>query len=254
MKNAPKTVLITGAARRIGRAMALDLASHGWQIGIHFHGSGADARNLANEISAAGAKAVALKADLRKTGETRHLVKACADRLGPVTCLINNASRFENDTIQDLTSESWAAHMDINLRAPLLLAQAMAAALPKGQRGNIINMIDQRVWRLNPGFFSYTLSKSALWTATRTLAQSFAPHIRVNAIGPGPALASKRQSPENFEAQKNALLLKTGPHLDEICAAVRFILAAPSMTGQMIALDGGQHLAWQTPDIVNIKE
>ncbi len=249
-----QTVLITGAARRIGRAMALDLANHGWQIGIHHHTSAAKAQNLVDEIKARGGKAATLKADLRNTGQTTGLIKACNEKLGPVSCLINNASRFENDAANDFDIEDWTAHMDINLRAPVLLAKAMTQALPKGMAGNIINMIDQRVWRLNPGFFSYTLSKSALWTATRTMAQSFAPDIRVNAIGPGPTLASKRQNLENFERQKDALLLKTGPDLEEICTAIRFILATPSMTGQMIALDGGQHLAWQTPDIANIKE
>ncbi len=254
MQAGNKTVLITGAAKRIGRAVALDFAARGWKIGVHYHASGKDAHRLVDEITARGAKAVALSADLRHVEQTRQLVKSCADQLGPVSCLINNASRFENDSALELEIENWSAHMEINLRAPVLLAQTMARALPEGREGNIINIIDQRVWRLNPGFFSYTLSKSALWTATQTLAQALSPHIRVNAIGPGPALASKRQTPENFEKQKNALLLKKGPALEEICAAIRFIIEASSMTGQMIALDGGQHLAWQTPDVTGIEE
>ncbi len=170
--------------------------------------------------------------------------------LGPVTTLINSASIFEDDCLKTLTPESWATHIDTNLRAPLFLSQAFVNQLPAGTDGNIINIIDQRVWRLNPRFLSYTASKAALWTLTQTLAQSLAPQIRVNAIGPGPVLTNERQAQADFEAQVEAVLLQRGPELSEICQAIRFILAAPSMTGQMIALDGGQHLAWATPDAI----
>jgi NAD(P)-dependent dehydrogenase (short-subunit alcohol dehydrogenase family) len=153
-----------------------------------------------------------------------------------------------------ITQESWAGHLDTNLRAPVFLSQAFAAQLPAGDAGNIINIIDQRVWKLNPRFFSYTASKAALWTATRTLAQALAPRIRVNAIGPGPALANLRMDPEEFRKQSQLTILERGTSPEEISAAVRYILSAPAMTGQMIVLDGGQHLVWQTPDVVDIRE
>ncbi len=169
--------------------------------------------------------------------------------MGPVTCLINNASHFEDDRLQTLNEESWRTHMAVNLQAPVFLSQAFAAQLAVGEEGNIINILDQRVLRPNPLFFSYTLSKSALFTATKTMAQALAPRIRVNAIGPGPALASIYQSDEEFEREANSTLLERGTTPEEIAEAVMFILRARAMTGQMIALDGGQHLLWQTPDI-----
>lgn len=249
-----RTVLITGAARRIGRALALDFAAQGWRVGVHFSASSKEAEALVKEISAMGGRGAALQADFNDFAQTESLLPACARALGPVSCLINNASRFEHDQALTLGLEQWQAHQNINLRAPVFLAKALADSLPEGADANVINIIDQRVWRLTPEFFSYTISKSALWTATRTLAQALAPHIRVNAIGPGPTLASKRQSAGGFERQREALLLQRGPEPDEICAAARFILGAPAMTGQMIALDGGQHLAWQTPDVTGSGE
>lgn len=248
------TVLITGAAKRIGRALARDFAANGWQVGVHYGASAGEAEALVREITSHGGRAAALQADLNELADCEKLVPACAAALGPVSCLVNNASRFERDDALDLNAEEWAAHQNINLRAPVFLAKAMAEALPEGAPGNVINIIDQRVWRLTPEFFSYTISKSGLWTATRTLAQALAPRIRVNAIGPGPTLASKRQSADGFARQQAAVPLERGPSLDEICAAARFILEADSMTGQMIALDGGQHLAWRTPDVTDIGE
>jgi len=240
---APQTALITGAGRRIGRAIALDLALHGWRVGIHYRRSRAEAEALAGHIRSNGGTAAALPGDLANTDDVRSLVTRCAEALGPPTCLVNNASEFFLDTITSVTSPGWDTHLEINLKAPVFLAQALFLNLPEGAEGNVINIIDQRVWRPTPDFFSYTISKAGLWTATQTLAQAMAPRVRVNAIGPGPVLKSVHQTEKDFAAETAATLLKRGPTLEEIAAAVRFILATPSMTGQMIALDGGQHLA-----------
>lgn len=247
--NSQPTALVTGAAKRIGRAIALDLARCGWRVAVHYNTSEQEADETAGQIRANGGSAVALQADLEDMAAVRALLPACAESLSPPQCLINNASLFEQDDIATLSDESFYRHLRVNLRAPVFLAQAFAAGLPAGTDGVIINILDQRVWKLTPDFFSYTISKSALWDATRTLAQGLAPDIRVNAIGPGPALANARQTKRAFERQRKATILQRGPELKEICAAVRFILDAPSMTGQMIALDGGQHLSWRTPDI-----
>ncbi|MCB1528140.1 MAG: SDR family oxidoreductase [Hyphomicrobiaceae bacterium] len=238
----PGTVLITGAAKRIGRSIATDLARNGWKVAINYRNSKTEAQSLVEEIEASGGKAVALRGDLADAADVDALIPACAQALGPPCCLINNASEFHHDTLQTLTRESWHIHLDINLKAPVFLAQAMAEHLDQKCEGNVINIIDQRVWNLKPDFFSYTISKAGLWTATRTLAQALAPRIRVNAIAPGPVLQSVHQTDEDFAAESRSTLMGRGPSLDEIAAAVRFILATPAMTGQMIALDGGQHL------------
>lgn len=243
------TALVTGASRRIGRAIALDLAKAGWRVGVHYNSSALDAGKTVEDIRAAGGDAAMLQADLSDMNAVGSLVSQCRQALGAPTCLVNNASLFERDMIDTLKPGKWQEHMDINLRAPVFLAQSFAAEMDDNQQGVIINLLDQRVWKLTPDFLSYTISKSALWTATRTLAQALAPRIRVNAIGPGPTLANERQTAEGFRKQQDATILGRGPLPDEICSAVRFIIDAPSMTGQMIALDGGQHLAWQTPDI-----
>ena len=239
----PQTALITGSARRIGRVIALDLAAHGWRVAIHYRNSRDEAEALAGEIQRAGGAAVAVSANLANLGDVQSLIERCADALGTVTCLVNNASEFFLDTIGSVTPEGWDTHLDINLKAPVFLAQALYANLPAGVEGNVINIIDQRVWRPTPDFFSYTISKAGLWTATQTLAQAMAPRVRVNAIGPGPVLQSVHQTQADFAAETLTTPLQRGPSLPEIAAAVRFILATPSMTGQMIALDGGQHLA-----------
>lgn len=236
--------LVTGAAKRIGRAIALELASAGWDVGLHCNRSRAEADALAHELSGLGARAVVLPADLADFNETAGLVDSCSQALGPPDCLVNNASIFERDGVHDFTAESWQAHQDINLRAPLILSRAFAAALPARHEGNIINLIDQRVLRLNPAFFSYTLSKSALLTATRTMAQALAPHIRVNAIAPGPVLPNHYQTAEDFARECESTLLCHGASPEEIAQAVMFILSARAMTGQMIALDGGEHLQY----------
>ena len=236
--------LVTGAARRIGAAIVRDLARHGWAVAIHYRASKGEAEALAREIEAAGGRTATIACDLAREAEVETLIPRAVEALGPLTCLVNNASVFEMDKIDSVTRESWDRHIETNLRAPLVLSQAFARQLPEGLDGNIVNLLDQRVWKLTPYFLSYTVAKSALWTLTRTLALALAPCIRVNGIGPGPALPSERQSLEQFRHQQAAVPLQHGPELAEIAAAVRFILASPSMTGQMIALDGGEHLAW----------
>ncbi len=243
-----KNVLITGGAKRIGRAIALGLAADGWGIGVHHRGAADDADQTVREIVESGGRAVALQADLADVDALAPLIESANQQIGPLTALINNASLFANDDLEGVTPDSWAAHMNTNLRAPLFLSQAFAKQLPEEVSGNIINLVDQRVWRLTPRFLSYTASKAGLWTLTQTLAQALAPKIRVNGIGPGPTLSNDRQSDADFQAQVDATLLQRQISPEEICTAVRFILASPAMTGQMIALDSGQHLAWETPD------
>lgn len=248
------TAIVTGGSRRIGRAIALDLAGRGWRVAIHYGSQVAEAESVLAEVRAAGGEAAIFEADLADAQSAERLVSACVRVLGPPACLVNNASLFVEDGIQTLEPALLDRHFAINLRAPLLLAKSFAAALPDGIVGNIINIIDQRVWKLTPKFFSYTASKSALWTVTRTLAQALAPRIRVNAIGPGPALPNVRMDEEDFARQARLTLLKRGTSPEEISAAVVYILSAPAMTGQMIVLDGGQHLLWQTRDVTEVKE
>ena len=250
----PATALVTGAANRIGRAIALDLAAAGWSVAVHHNRSVDAATALVDDITANGGRATAIAADLTEDTQTAAVLTETADRLGPVTCLVNNASVFEHDSVESATRASWDRHMNVNLRAPFVLAQGLAAALPADGTAAIINMIDQRVWNLTPHFVSYTLAKSGLWTMTQTLAMALAPRIRVNAIGPGPTLPSTRQSDAHFATQVESTPLRRAVALDEICAAVRFILDAPALTGQMIALDSGQHLGWQHPNDVRPPE
>ena len=244
MSDIPETVVVTGAGRRIGRAIALDLAARGWRVAVHFHKSQKDADGVVDTIKRAGGTATALGADLNDWHATSALIGQAADVLGPVTCLINNASLFEDDNALTATEGSWDHHMDVNLRAPFALSQAMAKALPSGSRGNIVNIIDQRVWNLKPDFMSYTVSKVGLWGLTRILARGLAPDIRVNAVGPGPTLPSIHQSEHEFEEEWSALPLRRPVTIEDICGGVRFILEASAMTGQMIALDGGQHMGF----------
>ncbi|HEX6000735.1 MAG TPA: SDR family oxidoreductase, partial [Hyphomicrobiaceae bacterium] len=204
---------------------------------------------LAAEIVGNGGMAAVLPADLANAGEVERLVPACVAALGAPTCLINNASTFIYDRVASLDSGVWDTQLAVNVKAPVFLARAFAAALPDGETGNVINIVDQRVWKPTPNFFSYAASKMALWDVTRTLAQALAPRIRVNAIGPGPVLKSAHQTDEEFQRQCEATILGRGTTPEEIAGAIAFILEAPAMTGQMIALDGGQHLAWDTPDV-----
>jgi NAD(P)-dependent dehydrogenase (short-subunit alcohol dehydrogenase family) len=240
----PRAVLITGGARRIGRAIALALAADDWAVAVHYSASRAPAEALVAGITRAGGRAVALDADLADEAQVASLMPRATAALGPLGCLVNNASAFENDTVATADRASWDAHLEVNLRAPFVLMQSFAAQLPETAGGAIINLLDQRVWSLTPYFVSYTVSKAALWTLTQTMALALAPRIRVNGIGPGPTLPSPRQSAAQFERQCASLPLRRGTTPEEIAAAVRFILAAPSLTGQMIALDGGQHLGW----------
>jgi NAD(P)-dependent dehydrogenase (short-subunit alcohol dehydrogenase family) len=249
-----RTALITGAARRIGSAIARDLALNGFNIAVHADRSMSEAEALVAELRHQGIKAISIKADLQDNSEVESLVERTSSALGPLDLLVNNASTFRADTAEAFDALTFEAHFAVHVRAPSILAAAFARQLPDGVPGLIVNMIDQRVWALNPRFYSYTLSKSALWTATQTMAQSFAPAIRVNAIGPGPTLASSRQSPEDFQMQVDGLIMKAGPGLDEFGRTIRFLFDTPSITGQMIALDGGQHLAWETPDIPETAE
>ncbi len=237
------TVLITGGARRIGRAIALAMADVGFDVAVHYRSSLADAEDLVAAIEAKGRRAGVFQADLAWHGDVMGLVPAVAERLGPPTVLVNNASEFLVDTVATLSEARWDTHLDINLKAPVFLAQALAAHLPPDTDGHVINIIDQRVLRLTPEFFSYTLSKAGLWTATKTLAQALAPRVRVNAIGPGPVLRSVHQSAAEFAAEEASTLLGHGSTPEEIAAAVQFLIAAPAITGQMITLDGGQHLS-----------
>ena len=244
-----KNVLVTGAAKRLGRAIALDMADLGWNVAVHYHGSAEDADSTVDEVRAKGVQSVALKCDLSKEVETETLVARAIKGIGPLTALINSASLFENDDWRTATRKSWDDHVETNLRAPMLLSQQFARQIPEGEHGNIINIIDQRVLKPTPQFLSYSLSKAGLYWLTTTLAQAMAPRIRVNAVGPGPTIRNPRQSEEDFTRQRDATILKRGSEPDDICAAVRYLLAAEAVTGQMIAVDGGQHLIWQTPDV-----
>lgn len=241
--------LVTGAGRRIGQVLALEAARAGYDVAIHYRASGDEAEDTARAVRDLGRRALLVRADLSDEDETRSLVAQAAP-LGPLTLLINNASAFEDDRVGGLSRAAWDRHLETNLRAPIVLAEAMAAALPDDRHGLVVNLIDQRVWRPNPQFFSYTLSKAGLWWATQTLAQALAPRIRVNAIGPGPTLPSVHQAPGEFEAEAAGVLLQRRANPEEVAAALRYLIDAPSVTGQMIAVDGGQHLGWKTPDIV----
>ena len=251
MSRAPySAALVTGAGHRIGRSIAIALATKGVAVGVHYSTSKEAALAVVADIKACGGKACAVQADLSKVTDVQSLINDAADALGrPVDILINNASIYEEDSLQTFTSASWDRHQKINLLAPLMLMQSMAASLSETKAGAVINIIDQRVLKLNPLYMSYTTTKAALWAATKTAAQALAPSIRVNAIGPGPTLANEQQTAQDFAEEAAAVPLGKGPTPEEIAHAVNFILEAPAMTGQLIALDGGQHLAWRTADI-----
>lgn len=257
------TALVTGAAKRLGRAMALRLAERGHDVAVHFSGSEAEARATAEDIRAGGRRAVAIHADLTVEAEMQRLLPQAAEALGaPIAVLVNNASIFEYDTIGTATRESWDRHLESNLRAPFVLSQAMAAQVPPARedengepeaQGLIVNMIDQRVRKPTPEFMTYTIAKMGLWAFTRTAAQALAPHVRVNAIGPGPTMQGARQSGGHFARQRAATVLGRGADPEGICAALDYLLSARAVTGQLICVDGGQHLAWKTPDVLGVE-
>ncbi|PAU97450.1 SDR family oxidoreductase [Paracoccus salipaludis] len=250
--------LVTGAAKRLGRAMALALAERGHDIAIHYNGSAAEAEATAAEARALGVRAQAFRADLLDEDQTQGLIPSVVQALGPLTVLVNNASIFEHDTLETATRDSWDRHIGSNLRAPFVLTQAFAAQLPPppardGEpvaHGLVVNMIDQRVLKPTPAFMTYSLAKAGLWWLTRTSAQALAPHVRVNAIGPGPTMQGARQSDVHFARQRAATILQRGADAGDIARALLYLLDAKAVTGQLICVDGGQHLGWQTPDIL----
>jgi NAD(P)-dependent dehydrogenase (short-subunit alcohol dehydrogenase family) len=239
--------LVTGGARRIGRALAQTCAEAGFDVAIHVRNPDDDADAAAGEVRSAGRRAAILACDLRKESALVALVGEAEAELGPVTLLINNASAFDEDAFETLNRASWDLHMETNLRAPLVLGQAFARRLPPDREGLIVNILDQRVWRPTPDFFSYSLSKAALWDATRMTARALAPRVRVNAIGPGPTLQSIHQDPKDFADEAASTPMRRAVAPSEIAAALRYLIDAPSVTGQMIAVDSGQHLGWGRP-------
>ena len=259
----PGAALITGGAQRIGRALALGLAEDGWDVAVSYQASPEEAEQTVVDIRALGRRGEAVKADLLIEAETDALIDAAAAALGrPLTCLINNASIFEYDDMETATRESWDRHIESNLRAPFLLTQRFAEQAPEPERdargepvaaAAVVNMIDQRVLKPAPIFMTYTIAKMGLLAFTRAAAQGLAPKVRVNGIGPGPTLRGGRQSEEQFAAQRAATVLERGSDPEDMVAALRFILASPGFTGQMLAMDGGQHLGWKTPDIVGVE-
>lgn len=242
--------LVTGASRRIGRAIALRLAAEGYCLALHAsRRSQDDAQRVGEEIAGAGGRAQVFCADLADAAEVERIVPDVVAALGEIAVLVNNASLFEPDAAAPFDLDRFERHMSTNLRAPLQLTAAVAARVPERAEAAVVNIIDQRVLRPNPQFFSYTLSKSALWTATRTMAQAFAPRLRVNGVGPGPTLANHMQRPEDFAHEAQNVLLRRPIDPAEIAEAVVYLVGARGVTGQMIAVDGGQHLGWRTPDV-----
>ena len=247
VKQNPQTVIVTGGGQRIGRAISLALAEDGWQVAVHFNSSFEQATEFVDEITRSGNIALAVQADLTNEEAVTSLISNVSSQLTPVTAVINNASIFEEDTVENVTKDSWDRHLAINLRAPFILTQSLAENLNTGEKGNVINIVDQRVENLTPYFTSYTLSKSALWMLTKATSSALAPNIRVNAIGPGPTLPSARQSQSQFDRQVSLTPLEVQVDVKELSNAVRFILATPSMTGQLLCIDSGQHLGWAQP-------
>lgn len=254
--------LVTGAAIRLGREIALYLAQKGYDVAVHYAASEAGAHETVAGIKAMGLNSVALQADLLSDVGSQPLIARAGKALGgPLTLLVNNASIFEHDTIDTATRSSWDRHMESNLRAPFVLTQEFAKQAPKAQadakgepvaQGLVVNMLDQRVRKLTPDFMSYTLAKMGLWALTQTAARALAPDIRVNAIGPGPTVQGVRQSTQHFTRQRAATVLERGSNPSDITAALGYFIAAPAVTGQLLCVDGGQHLGWQTPDVLGL--
>ena len=248
-----RKIIITGAATRIGAAIAKKLSEPGKEIVIHYNKSKLKAENLKKDLQKKGVKVYLIKGDLSKEKDVYKVVKYAKSKLGYFDCLVNNASIFENDKLENFSTDGWGKHLRTNLRTPALLSREFAKNI-KGKNNNIINIIDQRVFKLTPYFFSYTISKTGLYTLTKTSAMSLAPYIRVNGIAPGPTIKNKRQSEKHFKRQYLATPLKKQVDVEEICNAVDFFIRNRSITGQILAIDSGQNLNWQTPDIMSVKE
>ena len=245
----PLNALVTGAAKRLGRALALDLARHGWNVAIHYNASEREARVTCEDAHAAGAKAVLVRGNLAREADTEGVVEEASRALGPLTALINSASVFEDDQWYSADRTSWDRHMEVNLRSPLVLTQRFAKQLPRDAEGCVINLLDQRLFRPAPDFLSYGVSRAGLHWLTMTLAQALGPRIRVNAVAPGPTLKAARQSPAHFERERSSTILGRGSEPQDICDAVRYLLGARAVTGQTVAVDGGQHLIWKLADL-----
>ena len=248
-----KKIIVTGAANRIGRSIALELASYDTQIVIHYLKSYVAAKKLKIELENLGSVVHLLKADLNKLEQTQRIISYAHKKMKGLDCLVNNASIFENDNLNNFSEKSFLKHINVNLKAPAILTQNFAKVC-KGNKGNVVNIIDQRVEKLTPFFFSYTLSKSSLATLTKTSAMKLAPNIRVNAVSPGPTLKNKRQSEKHFKKQWKSTILKTKVDEKNVSSAVKFLINNNNITGQIINVDSGQRLAWKTPDIINAKE
>lgn len=254
--------LVTGAGKRLGRAMALALAQRGLDVAVHYNASADAAEETAAAIRAVGRRAVTIPADLLDEGETASVIPRAVEALGPLTVLVNNASIFEYDRLDTATRVGWDRHLGSNLRAPFVLMQHFAAQVPEAMSdaegepvagGLIVNMVDQRVLKPTPEFMTYSLAKAALWSLTQTAAQALAPRVRVNGIGPGPTMRGARQSQEHFDQQRAATVLQRGADEGDVCAALIYLLGAKSVTGQLICTDGGQHLQWRTADILGVE-
>ena len=248
-----KKIIITGGATRIGAAIAKSLVSYDVQITIHFNKSQNAAKKLKKELEELGAETHLIKADLNNLVQIQKVIKESYKKMGGIDCLINNASILENDNLINFSEKSFIKHFNVNLKAPAMLTQHFSKFVKKSE-GVVINIIDQRIKKLTPFFFSYTLSKAALGTLTETSAMKLAPNIRVNAISPGPTLKNKRQSESHFKKQWKSVLLKKVVKTENICKTVKFLINNDNITGQIINVDSGQRLAWLTPDIINSKE
>lgn len=255
MANGNPTALITGGTSRIGREMVLELAGAGWNVVAHTTNEASDrAKALVSDAKGCEGHVALVEADLINSDQVSGLYQKASAAFGAPQVLVNNASIYEDDAIGELEVTKFDAHYAIHVRTPVFLADAMAAHLPSDQEGLIVNIIDQRVWKPTPQALSYSLSKTALWRATQTLAQALAPRIRVNGIGPGPSFKATRQSEEEFAKQSRSVLLKRGPDASDFGQTVLYFWKTRSVTGQMVALDGGQHLAWETPDVLDVGE
>jgi NAD(P)-dependent dehydrogenase (short-subunit alcohol dehydrogenase family) len=255
--------LVTGGAKRLGREISVYLANRGYNVAIHYNNSESEALDLAKEINSLGQISECIKGDLLVEDQVKDLVPAASEAIGgQISLLVNNASIFEYDSFEDATRESWDRHIESNLRAPFVLTQAFARQSPSPvldnknepiSQGLVLNMIDQRVKKLTPDFASYTIAKMGLWALTQTAARALAPEIRVNAIGPGPTLIGARQKEYHFDGQRKNTILQRGANADDITSAVGYFIDAKSVTGQLLCVDGGQHLGWKTPDIQGVE-